>query len=148
MPAAAPCVHFTTNEAHTLASGVLSRRRGGATLRSASRGRSHRTPFYLRTLPADRSRLVYRLTVAALLLLLLSLQVRMWSGDGGMRDIWRLNYEIAHQQQENEGLRERNEALEAEVMDLKQGEAAIEERARAELGMIRKDETFFQTVEP
>jgi cell division protein FtsB len=105
-------------------------------------------PFYLRTLTADRSRLIYRVTVVILLVLLLLLQSRLWSGDGGMGEIWRLKYEIARQLQENEGLRERNEALEAEVEDLKQGEAAVEERARAELGMIRKDETFFQTVEP
>ncbi|MBK8163298.1 MAG: cell division protein FtsB [Gammaproteobacteria bacterium] len=89
-----------------------------------------------------------RITLAVLLLLLVLLQVRLWSNADGISGIWRLNYEIARQQQENEVLRERNEALEAEVVDLKQGEAAVEERARAELGMIRKDETFFQTVEP
>jgi cell division protein FtsB len=105
-------------------------------------------PFYLRTLTADHSRLIYRITVVVLLVLLVLLQVRLWSGDGGMSEIWHLKYEIAHQLQENEGLRERNTALEAEVQDLKQGEAAVEERARAELGMIRQDETFFQTVEP
>jgi cell division protein FtsB len=133
---------------HSLASGVLSRRRAGATPRSTQRGRKQRVPFYLRTLTADHGRLVSRVTIAILLILLVLLQVRLWTGDGGMRDIWHLKYEIARQQQENEGLRERNEALEAEVEDLKQGEAAVEERARAELGMIRQDETFFQTVEP
>lgn len=112
------------------------------------KGRAKRVPFYLRTLTADHGRLVSRVTVAVLLVLLVLLQVRLWSGDGGMREIWHLKYEIARQQQENESLRERNEALEAEVADLKQGEAAVEERARAELGMIRRDETFFQTVEP
>lgn len=131
-----------------MAIGALIRRRGGATPRSARRGRKQRVPFYLRTLKADHGRLILRTTLAVLLLLLVLLQVRLWSGDGGMGYIWRLKYEIANQQQENEGLRERNEALEAEVEDLKQGAAAVEERARTELGMIRKDETFFQTVEP
>jgi len=148
MPAAVPCGHSTAHETHALASGVLSRRRAGATPRSARKGRAHRVPFHLRTLTADRSRLISRATVVILLVLLVSLQFRLWTGDGGMSDIWRLKYEIARQQQENEGLRERNEALEAEVADLQQGEAAVEERARAELGMVRKDETFFQTVEP
>jgi cell division protein FtsB len=147
-----------------LAIGALIRRRGGATPRSAarsdsqpasrsapqsrSRRRSRRVPFYLRTLKADHGRLIFRLTLAILLLLLVLLQVRLWSGDGGMGYIWQLKYEIARQQQENDGLRERNAGLEAEVADLKQGAAAVEERARTELGMIRKDETFFQTVEP
>lgn len=131
-----------------MASGVLSRRRTGATPRSARKGRARRTPFYLRTFTADHGRLFSRITLALLLLLLVLLQVRLWTGDGGMGEIWHLKYEIARQQQENEGLRERNEALEAEVADLKQGEAAVEERARTELGMVRQDETFFQTVEP
>jgi cell division protein FtsB len=137
-----------------LAIGALIRRRGGTTPRSPSRsasrsrGRARRVPFYLRTLKADHGRLISRLTLAILLLLLVLLQVRLWSGDGGMSYIWRLKYEIARQQQENDALRERNEGLEAEVADLKQGAAAVEERARTELGMIRKDETFFQTVEP
>jgi len=131
-----------------LASGALTRRRGGATPRTARKGGSRRIPFYLRPLAADHGRLISRVTIAVLLFLLILLQVRLWSNADGISGIWRLNYEIARQQQENEGLRERNEALEAEVADLKQGEAAVEERARAELGMIRKDETFYQTVEP
>lgn len=129
-----------------MATGTLTRRRGGATPRSARKGQ--RTPFYLRLFAGDHSRLFSRATIAVLLFLLVALQIRLWSHDGGIANIWRLNYEIAHQTQENEGLRERNEGLEAEVADLKQGAAAVEERARAELGMIRKGETFFQTVEP
>ena len=131
-----------------MASAILSRRRAGATPRSARRGRRQRIPFYLRSLSGDRSRLFSRAGLVILLVLLVLLQYRLWRGDGGMTEIWHLKYEIARQQQENEGLRERNEALEAEVADLKQGEAAVEERARADLGMIRQDETFFQTVEP
>lgn len=88
-----------------------------------------------------------RFGIAVLGLLLVLLQVRLWSGDGGVPDLWRLSHQIEAQRIENEALRERNEALNAEVIDLKQGAAAIEERARRELSMIRRDETFFQSVQ-
>jgi cell division protein FtsB len=85
--------------------------------------------------------------IALLSLLLILLQVRLWAGDGGVRELWRLGHQIEAQRIENGALRERNEALNAEVLDLKEGAAAIEERARRELSMIRRDETFFQSVE-
>ncbi|HEX9626059.1 MAG TPA: cell division protein FtsB [Acidiferrobacterales bacterium] len=84
----------------------------------------------------------------ALVALLIVLQYPLWFGNGGAIALWQLKREIAAQQAENERLRERNRALEAEVLDLKQGLAAVEERARAELGMVKKDETFFHIVEP
>jgi len=80
-------------------------------------------------------------------MLLLVLQFKLWFGDGNMREVWRLQTAIEDQKSENEKLRERNVALEAEVRDLKQGLEAVEERARSELGMIKKDETFYQIVE-
>ena len=82
-----------------------------------------------------------------LLILLGLLQYRLWMGDGSLAEVWRLHGQVEAQKEENERLRERNQALDAEVQDLKQGQAAIEERAREELGMIRKDETFYQIVE-
>jgi cell division protein FtsB len=85
--------------------------------------------------------------IAILILLLLILQYKLWFGDGNMREVWRLEAAIEEQQKQNDKLRERNAALEAEVQDLKQGLEAIEERARNELGMIKKDETFYQIVE-
>jgi cell division protein FtsB len=84
-------------------------------------------------------------TVLALLFCLL--QFKLWFGEGGMRDVWHLKKAIAAQTAENQQLRERNESLAAEVSDLKQGVEAIEERARRELGMIKKGETFFQVVD-
>jgi cell division protein FtsB len=87
------------------------------------------------------------LALASLVLLLL-LQYRLWLGDGGMREVVRLRNEIEVQQQENVTLRERNRTLTAEVQDLKKGTTAIEERARADLGMVRQGETFFQIVPP
>ena len=60
---------------------------------------------------------------------------------------WAYLRELAEQRDENERLAERNAALEAEVLDLKQGLDAVEERARSELGMIKEDEVFYQIVE-
>jgi cell division protein FtsB len=85
--------------------------------------------------------------IVIFIVLLLLLQYKLWFGDGNFREVWRLETAIEQQQTENEKLRERNAALEAEVLDLKQGLEAVEERARSELGMIKKDETFFQIVE-
>ncbi len=83
----------------------------------------------------------------ALLVLLLFLQFRLWVGEGSFAEVWRLNQDVAEQKLDNARLRERNEALDAEVKDLKQGLDAIEERAREELGMIKEDEIFYQIIE-
>ncbi|MFQ5994188.1 MAG: cell division protein FtsB [Acidiferrobacterales bacterium] len=83
-----------------------------------------------------------------LLGILLALQYPLWFGAGSIPTVWYLRQQIETQKIENGRLRERNQALVAEVMDLKHGLAAIEERARAELGMIKRGETFFHVVEP
>lgn len=88
-----------------------------------------------------------RMFAALLLVVLLLLQYRLWFGDGSLIKVWQLKQAIAAQQTENQRLNERNRALEAEVRDLKEGVAAIEERARTELGMIKDGETFYQVVE-
>lgn len=88
-----------------------------------------------------------KVLIAILIFLLLILQFKLWFGDGNMRELWQLQSRIEEQKTENQKLRDRNLALEAEVKDLKQGLEAIEERARNELGMIKKDETFFQIIE-
>ncbi len=88
-----------------------------------------------------------KIAAYVLLGMLVLLQYPLWFGGGGVFSVWRLNREIASQQQENARLRERNSVLEAEVNDLKQGLEAIEGRARAELGMVKKNESFFQVIE-
>ncbi len=87
------------------------------------------------------------MTIAILVILLLVLQFRLWVGDSSVGEVWRLQTAVEQQQQENQRLDERNQALDAEVNDLKQGVDAVEERARSELGMIKKDETFYQVIE-
>ena len=82
-----------------------------------------------------------------LLALLLWLQGQLWFGDGGLNDLQSLERSVGEQREEVVRLRQRNEALEAEVEDLKTGFEALEERARSELGMIREGETFYQIIE-
>lgn len=82
-----------------------------------------------------------------LALLLCLLQYRLWFGDGNLFEVHRLQQRIEELRREAARLRERNSALEAEVLDLKQGLEAVEERARRDLGMIREGETFFQVIE-
>jgi cell division protein FtsB len=87
-----------------------------------------------------------RLLIAMLLAALVLLQFRLWLSDEGLREVWRLEAEVERRTQENGRLALRNSALEAEVLDLKQGLVAAEERARSELGMIQEGETFYQIV--
>ena len=89
-----------------------------------------------------------RLLLALLVVLLVVLQFRLWVGEGSLAEVYTLKREIATQQQELERLRKRNDALRAEVADLKRGLDAVEERARNDLGMIRDQEVFYQVVEP
>ena len=77
---------------------------------------------------------------------MLLLQYPLWLGKGSWLKVWDLNRQLETQQQTNEQTRVRNATLDAEVRDLKQGTAAIEERARNELGMIKRDEVFYQIV--
>ncbi|MGB4344584.1 MAG: septum formation initiator family protein [Moraxellaceae bacterium] len=73
----------------------------------------------------------------------IGLQVSLWVGEGGVRDLRRHKSSIATLQKENEKLAERNRVLEAEVRDLKNGLEAVEEHSRLDLGMIRDNETFY-----
>lgn len=80
-------------------------------------------------------------------ILIALLQYPLWLGKGSWLRVWELNRKVAEQQEKNAALKARNDALNAEVTDLKSGRAAIEERARSELGMIKQDEVFFQVVD-
>ncbi|MCS3903764.1 cell division protein FtsB [Methylohalomonas lacus] len=82
-----------------------------------------------------------------LLLLLCFLQYQLWIGNGSLTEVNHLQQTRAELREQNQRLSERNESLAAEVMDLKHGKEALEERARSELGMIRANETFYQIVD-
>jgi cell division protein FtsB len=88
-----------------------------------------------------------RVLVLVLAVMLAWLQYRLWFGGGGQGELSQLHEAIARQERDNDGRQQRNDALAAEVEDLKSGEAAVEERARSELGMIKPGETFYRVVE-
>jgi cell division protein FtsB len=85
---------------------------------------------------------------AALLVVLVLLQYRLWISASGVRALPPLEAAVATQRAENDQLEQRNRRLAAEVHDLKNGMTALEERARSELGMIGPNETFYQVVPP
>jgi cell division protein FtsB len=76
----------------------------------------------------------------------LSLQGQLWFSSDGFGKTRKLRAAVAEQRVHNEELRARNQALDAEVVNLKQSLEAAEERARTDLGMIGPDETFYQVV--
>jgi len=82
----------------------------------------------------------------SLLAVVLMLQYRLWLSGDGVREVARLSEAVERQKAENQELVARNQEMVAEVADLKAGMAAIEERARSELGMIGRNETFYQVV--
>lgn len=88
-----------------------------------------------------------RWVALVLILLLAGLQVKLWTGNGGVREVQALRAQVKKQGDENQRLQQRNQALGADVDDLKSGEQAVEARARAELGLIKPGETFYQVVE-
>lgn len=88
-----------------------------------------------------------KLVLTVLVVILILLQLRLWKGTGSLEDINTLDQRIATQQRDNAVLIERNEVLRDEVSDLKTGQDSIEERARSELGLIKKGETFFLIIE-
>jgi len=85
--------------------------------------------------------------LVVLILIFLGLQYRLWVGEGSLAHVTRLQTQIEEQSRQNQALRLQNERLEAEVHALKNGDDAIEAKAREELGLVKKDETFFLFVE-
>ncbi|MDA3914121.1 cell division protein FtsB [Oleiagrimonas sp.] len=83
-----------------------------------------------------------------LIVMLLVLQWDLWIGSDGMRQVHALRATVKAQKVQNHKLKRRNEALEADVKDLKHNGQAVEARARSELGLIKPGETFYQVVKP
>ncbi|KTD64406.1 cell division protein FtsB [Legionella spiritensis] len=88
-----------------------------------------------------------RSIVAILILALVGLQYKLWLGDGSILQWRQLERKIIGQEKENQKLLARNHAIEADIMELKSGEQALEEQARYELGMVKNNETYYQFVE-
>lgn len=88
-----------------------------------------------------------RLIALSFVALLMLIQYPLWLGKGGWLRVWELDRQVAQVKNNNEKLKERNGKLESEVQDLKNGTDAVEERARFELGMIKKNEIFVQILD-
>ncbi len=89
-----------------------------------------------------------RLLFLTLLALFLLIQYPLWFGQGGWFAVWELEQKVAEQRSVNEGIRQRNMAMEAEVEDLRVGTQAIEERARTDLGLMLDQEVYVQILPP
>jgi cell division protein FtsB len=88
-----------------------------------------------------------RLVSVILLLVLAGLQYKLWLGEGSILQRKELEKKIAYQKKTNDALQTRNRAIEEDIVELKSGDQALEEQARYELGMVKKDETYYQFVD-
>ena len=88
-----------------------------------------------------------KLAITILTLLLLTLQGKLWIGEGSVAEMITLQDRLDRLKVENERYYRRNNLLASEVVELQQGLETIEEQARQELGMVRRDETFFLTYD-
>lgn len=87
-----------------------------------------------------------RLLKLIFLIALIALQYRLWFGKNSLPDYWALETDVQRQAEANVNLTQRNQVLIADIADLREGNVALEERARNELGLIKPDETFFRLV--
>lgn len=91
---------------------------------------------------------IMRTVTLILFVFLILLQFKLWFGEGGFREVARLETRVEQQRQQNTDLLQRNAQLQAEVEDLRERLEAVEERARNELGLVKPDEQFYQVVPP
>ncbi|MCX7125228.1 MAG: cell division protein FtsB [Gammaproteobacteria bacterium] len=87
-----------------------------------------------------------KLILGALVILLILLQYELWFSDGGVKTVFQMQKDISAQAKKNDQLDKRNQILIAEIKDLQSGNAAIEARARNDLGMVKQGEVFYQVV--
>lgn len=88
-----------------------------------------------------------RMIIIFLVLALLGLQWKLWLGDESVSQWLYLEKKLAAQEDDNKKHLAGNQAIEADIVELKSGEQALEEQARFELGMVKDDETYYQFVE-
>ena len=87
-----------------------------------------------------------KILTGILIILLIGLQYKLWFGDGSLSEVVQLSKELEIQKEKLRLLEERNLVLEAQVLDLQNGLEAYEEKARNDLGMIKRGETFIQLI--
>jgi cell division protein FtsB len=89
-----------------------------------------------------------RTLIIALLLLFIGLQYKLWVAHGGLVQSFHLRHAVAHQQEKNHQLQQKNASLVRRVAELENGNQAIAGLARSQLGMIKKDEVYYRFVFP
>ena len=89
----------------------------------------------------------HKVLLGILLLLFVLLQYAIWAGKNSVLDVFALNATLNELTEQNKTLRQRNDRLHAEVIDIKSRLSAIEAHARSELGLIKPGETFFQIID-
>jgi len=89
-----------------------------------------------------------RILLGGVVLLTVMLQYRLIFGEGGLQQVSDYQQQITVLNQQDLLKKERNERIYREVLGLRKGDEALEERARNELGMIGKNETFYQYLQP
>ncbi len=99
------------------------------------------------TQPTHDEGMRIKILIAIIILLIVHLQYRLWWGDASIFQIRDYQQRLDRLKKTAQEKKERNDALYAEVLDLRKGDEAIEERARYELGMVKENETFFQVIE-
>ena len=87
-----------------------------------------------------------RLLKVLFIVALVALQYRLWFGKNSLPDYWHLQSDVQRQAETNLRLEQRNQVLKADIVDLRDGQVALEERARNELGLVKEHETFFRLV--
>jgi len=88
-----------------------------------------------------------RIVMICLVLMLLGLQYKLWIGEDSLLHWIQLDKKLDAQLDENKRLSARNQAIESDIIELKSGDQALEERARFDLGMVKQDETYYQFVD-
>ncbi|MCD6027426.1 MAG: septum formation initiator family protein [Solimicrobium sp.] len=88
-----------------------------------------------------------RFIAITLAFLLVLIQYPLWLGKGGWLRVWDMEHQVDIAHGKIQELKARNAKLESEVKDLREGTDAVEERARLELGMLKKDEVFIQILD-
>ena len=89
-----------------------------------------------------------KIVIIVLALLFTALQYQLWFGEGSWPRAQAVREKFELQMSENEKLQQSNATMEAEVLDLKTGLDAIEERARVDLGLVRQGDEYFQIIQP
>lgn len=87
-----------------------------------------------------------KIVLIILLVVLTVLQYRFWFANDGLLRVFRLKREISSLQKKNDAITKHNEDLVNEIIILKKGGDAIENRARNDLGMVKKGEVFYQII--